>query len=143
MKKIKKKPLKKKKTKKSSNKKKVKNLKVKKNKKNNKKISKNKKNKNKIGKNKKIIIPKKQSLIFKIIKLQRSLKPEFNFKINFNLERYIQAFFDIFANKILEYKVLKAEEERKIKLEKIEKKRKRENINLYTENKRRRISNQT
>ena len=67
---------------------------------------------------------KKVGLISRIIKLQHSLKPEFNFKINFNLEKYIQAFFDIFANKIVEYKTLKADEKRKIKLEEIEKKEK-------------------
>jgi len=79
---------------------------------------------------KKIPIKKRVSLITKIIKLQHSLKPEFNFKINFNLEKHIQAFFDIFANKIIEYKILKAEEKRKIKLEKIEKHEK-EKILIY------------
>ena len=73
---------------------------------------------------------KKVGLISRIIKLQHSLKPEFNFKINFNLEKYIQAFFDIFANKIVEYKTLKADEKRKIKLEEIEKKEK-EKILIY------------
>ena len=63
-------------------------------------------------------------LISRIIKLQHSLKPEFNFKINFSLEKYIQAFFDSIANRILEYKILKAEEKRKRKLEVIEKKEK-------------------
>jgi hypothetical protein len=63
-------------------------------------------------------------LILRVIKLQQYLKPEFNFKINFSLEKYIQAFFDAFANKIFEYKVLKAEEKRKRKLEEIEKKEK-------------------
>ena len=73
---------------------------------------------------KKIPIKKRVGFISIIIKLQHSLKPEFNFKINFNLEKYIQAFFDIFANKILEYKILKEEEARKRKLEEIEKKEK-------------------
>ena len=49
---------------------------------------------------------------------------EINFKINFSLEKYIQAFFDGIANRILEYKILKAEEEKKRKLEEIEKKEK-------------------
>ena len=125
MKKIKKKslkkiPLKKKKVKKLLNKKQKNNLKIKK----------KNKNKNKISRNKKIIIIKKKSLISKIIKFQNSLKPEFNFKINFNLEKHIQAFFDIFANRILEYKILKAEEKRKRKLEEIEKKEK-EKILIY------------
>ena len=57
--------------------------------------------------------------------LQNSLKPEFNFKINFSLEKYIQAFFDSIANRILRIQdILKAEEKRKRKLEVIEKKEK-------------------
>ena len=128
MKKIKKKslkimPLKKKKVKKLSNKK---DLKMKKNIKSNRRIKK----KIKSYKNKKINRKKKKSLIFKIIKLQQSLKPDFNFKINFSLEKHIQAFFDIFANRISEYKILKAEEKRKKKLEEIEKKEK-EKIVIY------------
>jgi hypothetical protein len=79
---------------------------------------------------KKIIVKKRASLISRIIKLQNFLKPEFNFKINFSLEKHIQAFFDIFANKIIEYKVLKADEKRKKKLEEIEKKEK-EKILVY------------
>ena len=130
MKKIKKKPFKKK----SLKKKKVKKKKVKKiiniRKKKNLKIKKNLKSNKKISKNKKINREKKRGLISKIVKFQHSLKPEFNFKINFNLEKYIQAFFDIFANKILEYKVLKADETRKRKLEEIEKKEK-EKILIY------------
>ena len=75
-------------------------------------------------------VKKKLGLISKIIRLQHSLKPEFNFKINFSLEKYIQAFFDIFANKITEYKELKADEKRKKKLEEVEKKEK-EKIQIY------------
>ena len=112
--KIKKKSAKNKKVKKILNKKKKKNSKIKKNIKSNKKIK----------KNKIINIRKKENLISKIIKLQYSLKPRFNFKINFSLEKYIQAFFDIFADKILEYKILKIEEKRKRRLEEIEKKEK-------------------
>ena len=67
---------------------------------------------------------KKIGLILRIIKLQHFLKPEFNYKINFSLEKYIQYFFDGIANKIFEYKTLKVEEKRKIKLEKIEKREK-------------------
>jgi hypothetical protein len=131
MKKIKKKslkriPVKNKKVKKLLNKTKKKNLKIKKNIKINKKIKKNIKSNKVIKLNKK----KKESLISKIIKLQYSLKPELDFKINFSLEKYIQAFFDIFANKILEYKILKADEKRKRKLKEIEKKEK-EKILIY------------
>ena len=104
----------------------LRNKKIKKNIKDNKKIKKKLKN-NKVIKVRK---KKKESLISKIIKLQYSLKPEFNFKINFSLEKHIQAFFDIFANKIIEYKILKAEDKRKRKLEEIEKKEK-EKILIY------------
>jgi len=76
------------------------------------------------------IIKKRASLISRVIKLQYSLKPKFNFKINFSLEKHIQAFFDFFANRILEYKILKADEKRKEKLEEIEKKEK-EKILIY------------
>ena len=73
---------------------------------------------------KKIIIKKKDNLISKIINIQNSLKPEINFKINFNLEKYIQSFFDKIANAILDYKILRAEDKRRRKLEEIEKKEK-------------------
>jgi len=75
-------------------------------------------------------VKKKTSIISKIIKIQYFLKPEFNFKINFSLEKHIQAFFDIFASRILEYKILKLDEKRKRKLEDIEKKEK-EKIQIY------------
>ena len=118
---VKKKPLAKKKVKKILNKKQKKILKVKKNINNQKKISKNiKTNKKK----QKVNTKKKATLISRVVTLQHSLKPEFNFKINFSLEKYIQAFFDSIANRILEYKILKAEEKRKRKLEVIEKKEK-------------------
>jgi len=79
---------------------------------------------------KKLSFKKRAGLILGIIKLQHSLKPEFDFKINFSLEKHIQAFFDFFANKIFEYKILKADEKRKIKLDEIEKKEK-EKILIY------------
>jgi len=96
-----------------------------KNKKVKKLLNKIKKNSLKIKKNnKKINIKKRESLISKIIKLQHSLRPEFNFKINFNLEKYIQAFFDKIANTIQDYKLLKEEDQKKRKIEEIEKKEK-------------------
>jgi len=79
---------------------------------------------------KKIPTQKRVGLISRIIKLQGYLKPEFNFKINFSLEKHIQAFFDIFANKIFEYKILRLDEKRKKKLEENEKKEK-EKILIY------------
>ena len=71
---------------------------------------------------KKVVTKKKSSLISKLIKLQRILKPEFSIKIKFNLEKYIQKFFDKIANSILEYKILKAEDRKKKKLDEVEKK---------------------
>jgi len=116
-----KKSLAKKKVKKIINKKQKKNLKVKKNINNKKKISKNiKTNKKK----QKVNTKKKATIISRVVELQHSLKPEFNFKINFSLEKYIQAFFDSIANRISEYKTLKAEEKRRRQLEEIEKKEK-------------------
>ena len=70
------------------------------------------------------ILPKvrtKESLIKKIVNIQNLLKPEFNIKLNFSLEKYVQAFFDKIANTISEYKILKEDDKRKKKLEKIEK----------------------
>jgi len=89
-------------------------------------IKKNLAKKKPIKKNlaKKKPIKKRVGLISRIIKLQYSLKQALNFKINFSLEKHIQAFFDIFANKILEYKILKVEDKRKRKLDEIEKKEK-------------------
>ncbi len=72
----------------------------------------------------KIEAEKKGNLILKIIKLQYLLKPEFKIKINFSLEKYIQAFFNKIASLISEYKVLKVDEKRKRQLAKIEKKEK-------------------
>jgi hypothetical protein len=71
---------------------------------------------------KRVSIKKKESLILKIIRLQYFLRPKFNIKINFSLEKYIQSFFDKIANAILDYKILKAEDKRKRKLDEIEKK---------------------
>ena len=82
------------------------------------------KNLNKKQSVRKNIVKKKNSLISKIIKFQYSLKPELNIKINFSLEKYIQAFFDKIANTIIDYKILKAEDKKKRKLEEAEKKEK-------------------
>ena len=70
-------------------------------------------------------IPKaqKESLTLKLVKLQLSLKPEFNFKISFSLEKYIQRFFDKISETISSYKTLKHVEKRRLKIEKIENER--------------------
>ena len=90
----------------------------------------------KIKKNKKKIqnkrVSKKQNFILKIINFQNSLKPELSLKINFSLEKYIQAFFDKIASTIQEYKETKKDEARRLKLEKLEKER-QEKINLENE----------
>ena len=62
----------------------------------------------------------KESLILKLVKFQLSFKPQFNLKINFSLEKYIQGFFDKISETISNYKVFKVEEKRRLRLEKIE-----------------------
>ena len=63
-------------------------------------------------------------MVLKLVKLQLSLKPQFNFKINFSLEKYIQGFFDKISETISSYKVLKQDEKRRLQIEKIENERK-------------------
>ncbi len=95
----------------------------------NKTKTKNKFKKNKVKsykKNKKISISKvkkNDSFILKLINFQNSLKPEFKIKLNLNLEKYIQGFFDKIANTIDQYRVIKKDEARRIKLEKQENER--------------------
>jgi hypothetical protein len=98
-----------------------------------KKLRKNKK----IKKTKKIYqkkIIEKESLVLKLVKFQLSLKPKLNFSINFNLEKHIQKFFDKISETISDYRSLKVDEKRRIKLEKIENER-REKINLENKKK--------
>ncbi len=120
----------KKKSKKNKNKAKVKNRKKIKNskkkvKQNKIKIKKNLKNKNykKIKKASISKLKKKENFILKLINFQNSLKPQFKFNLNFNFEKYIQGFFDKIANTIDQYKIIKKDEARRIKLEKQEKER--------------------
>ena len=114
--------------------------KLKKNKKKTKKKRNTKKKRIKFRKLKKInyrsqINTKQQeSIILKLIKFQLSLKPKFNFKLNFNLEKHIQGFFDKISETISSYKVLKRDEKRRIKIEKIEKERE-EKIELANQKK--------
>ena len=81
-----------------------------------------KKLKNKITNNK-IRKPQKKNLLLKVINFQNSLKPEIKFKINFSIEKYIQAFFDKIANTIFQYKTLKKDEARRLVLKKQESER--------------------
>ena len=69
------------------------------------------------------------SLVLKLVKFQLSLKPQFNFKIKFNLEKHIQGFFDKISETISNYKILKNDEKRRLKLEKIENERKEKILN--------------
>ena len=66
---------------------------------------------------------KKENFILKIINFQNSLKLKINFRINFSFEKYIQAFFDKIANTIAQYKTVKKDEARRLKLERQEKER--------------------
>jgi len=103
-------------------------------KKKNSKIKNKAKIKNKFKKNKvksyKIVkksvpvkVKKEQSFILKLINFQNSLKPEFKIKLNLNFEKYIQGFFDKIANTIDQYRVIKKDEARRIKLEEQENER--------------------
>jgi len=79
--------------------------------------------------------PRKENFILKIINFQNSLKLKINFNINFSFEKYIQAFFDKIANTIAQYKTVKKDEARRLKLERQEKER-LEKIELENEKQR-------
>ncbi len=68
-------------------------------------------------------VKKKENFILKLINFQNSLKPQLKLNLNFNFEKYIQGFFDKIANTIDQYKIIKKDEARRIKLEKQEKER--------------------
>ncbi len=91
-------------------------------------IKKNKKNKfkklKKINYQPQIKKKQKKSLVLKLVKFQLSLKPQFNFKFSFGLEKRIQSFFDKISETISNYKELKTDEKKRIKIEKIEEERK-------------------
>ena len=65
----------------------------------------------------------KENFILKVVNFQNSLKFNFDFKINLNIEKYIQLFFDKISDTIAEYKILKKEENRRLKIEKQERER--------------------
>ena len=69
------------------------------------------------------ITSKKPSFFLKLVNFQNSLKPEFKFKLNFGFEKYVQAFFDKIEDTISQYKIVKKDETRRLKLEKQEKER--------------------
>ena len=82
-------------------------------------LKKLKKIKNNLNTNK----AKKDSIALKLVKWQLSLKPQFNLKINFSLEKHIQSFFDKISETISNYRILKQDEKRRQRLEKIESER--------------------
>ena len=66
---------------------------------------------------------KKDKLIIKLVRFQEKIKPYFKIRFNFDLlylDRKIQNFFTKIENKIRQYKILRAEEKRKIRLEEID-----------------------
>ena len=65
----------------------------------------------------------KENFILKIINFQNYLNFKLDFKINLNIERYIQSFFDKISDSIAEYKILKKDENRRLKIEKQERER--------------------
>ena len=98
--------------------------------KNKKKRIRNKKYKIRSKKKKlKKVIKTKQSdsFISNLVRFEENLKSKFNFKFNFSLlviDRFIAKFFQKIKNKIQEFKSIRVEEKRKLKLEIIEKKEK-------------------
>ena len=121
MKKSKKKKNKKQNKKKKSKKKKNSKIFVKSKKKNNRKsvVKKTKKKKSKKTKKKQNKIKPKTSIVKNLVKLQLSLKPNISFNFLFNIEKYIQSFFDKIDSTIEDYKNFKADEKKRIQLEKI------------------------
>ena len=63
---------------------------------------------------------KKNLFLIKFIQFQENLIQKFKFKINFNLDKKIQNFFDSIDEKIQAYKVIRTEEKAKIKLRELE-----------------------
>ena len=66
---------------------------------------------------------KNDGLVYKLVKLQLSLRPNFDFRLKFSLEKYIQSFFDKISATISSYKTLKENEQTRIKVERIEQER--------------------
>ena len=66
---------------------------------------------------------KTNGFVYKLVKLQLSLRPNFDFKLKFSLEKHIQSFFDKISETISSYKILKKDEQKRIKIESIERER--------------------
>ena len=124
--KIKKKSISSRKSKKN-NKKIIKKKNIKKNKKRLIKINKLKKRSKKIKLKQKKRIKITDNFISQSVRLEENLKSKFKFKFNFNfliIDRYILKFFQKIEEKIQEFKLIRVEEKRRIKLADIEKKEK-------------------
>ena len=80
------------------------------------------------------ITSKKNSILLKVVRLQNKIKNYFSFSFNFNfliLDKAIQSFFQGIDEKINEYKIIKKDENRRIKIEQLEKEREeKENIEI-------------
>ena len=66
---------------------------------------------------------KSESLILKTIRIQEAIKSKFTFNLNINflaIDRVIAKFFQKIDQKIVEYREIRADEKRRIKLEKLE-----------------------
>ncbi len=61
-----------------------------------------------------------KNIILKIIRFQDKLKPSFNFSFNFSLKKIIRIFIKKIKDQIKEYKIIKKEENKKKKLEEIQ-----------------------
>ena len=80
------------------------------------------------------IASKKNSIFLKVVRLQNKIKNYFSFSFNFNfliLDKAIHSFFQGIDEKINEYKIIKKDENRRIKIEQLEKEREeKENIEI-------------
>ena len=84
--------------------------------------------KKKIFKKRKLLVKVKKSssegIILKIIRFQEKIKDKFSIKFKFNflsIDKAVQNFFQRIDNKFIEYKTIKAEEKRRIRIEEIDK----------------------
>ena len=126
-KKFKKKELKKRKKNKFKNFKKIKAKKLKLKNNSRKRLTKNLKKKflKKIKRKKSRNIKKNNvdSFIYKIVKFQLSIKPNFKINLYSKIEKYIQVFFDNISDSIAKYKILKKDEKRRLRIEQLENER--------------------
>ena len=119
--------------KKKKKKKAKKKARINKNKKRAKKIVKKKNQKSRLRFKRKTINikfnKKKNLFLIKFVQFQENLIQKFKFKINFNLDKKIQNFFDSIDEKIQAYKVIRTEEKAKIKLRELERIEKEKDYN--------------